>query len=203
MALPSLIIEGLHFSYPRYPVFSDFDFVSDAGVVVLKGPSGCGKSTLLKLVTGFFQPQRVRRIQTPSDCCLVLQEDSLFPWLSGLENISRILNIPEHEITEHPGYPVVERFVRKRAFEMSYGQRRLIEILRAILRRPTLLCLDEPLNFLDPLSRGRVVDFLQSLDSTFTRIIIATHHADEIANLDGEVYIFDGELPVKELRRER
>jgi|ERR1044072_3496300 ABC-type multidrug transport system ATPase subunit len=202
MTISPFAIEGLYFSYPNFPVFADFHISSQSRVTVLRGPSGCGKTTLLKLVSGLLTPASVVRFDVPSQSCFVVQEDSLLPWLSGIDNLRDFIKISTEQIISHPMFKLVEPFINKKTYTMSYGQRRSIEIFRAVLYRPNFLCLDEPLNFLDPVRRKSVVEFLKAPDLENTRIILSTHHGDDLLELDAETYHFDGNFPVSRLERE-
>jgi len=196
-----MTIDGLFFSYGAFPVFEDFSLVTTKRVVICAGPSGCGKTTLLKLISGILAPDSMRDLAVPRQRCLILQEDSLLPWLSGRDNIERILRISRDDVIAHPMYALVEDYYTRKAFRMSYGQRRLLELFRAILYKPALLCLDEPLNFLDPIRRRLVLKHLASDDLSATQFVVATHHLEELEELDAERFAFDGQIPVKNLSR--
>jgi ABC-type molybdenum transport system ATPase subunit/photorepair protein PhrA len=79
---------------------------------------------------------------------------------------------------------------------MSFGQRRIIELLRAILLAPPLLLLDEPFNFLDPEKREAVASVLASDELARTSLVLSTHHSDELSGLAASSYLFQGGLPV-------
>ena len=171
----------------------------------MKGPSGCGKTTLLKLICGFLNPDAPGMIDgpLPTETCLVLQEDALFPWLSGLGNILALLPIDRGTVESHPIYPLVSPFFHRRAHQLSYGQRRKIEIFRATLLAPAVLCLDEPFNFLDPASRKDIIVGLFS-DKVLprTRIVMTTHLDDDLRILAPRQFVFDGSQPAIALREE-
>lgn len=203
MTFTPLRIEGLSFSYSGQRIFSNFNFQSNEKNVILFGPSGCGKSTLLKLICGFLRPSSIAQFDVGSDHCLVLQEDGLLPWLTGSKNITEFLDISFSEIERHEMFPRVEDLLERKVYAMSYGQRRLIEVFRALLRRPGVLCLDEPMNFLDPASRDIVLEMLVSRDLEGTRMFVVTHHLDEVREFPAERFGFDGRLPVEKLSEER
>lgn len=193
-------IEGLCFSYPKAQIFSNFNFKSDSDFIILKGPSGCGKTTLLKLLSSNLHPDNCETLEVPSKVCMIIQEDSLFPWLTGMDNIRQVIHIETQEILSSPIVEHIKPFIGKKAFEMSYGQRRLIELLRAILFKPDLLCLDEPFNFLDPISRSLVMHFLNSKNGFNTaKVIMSTHYNERILDLPSETFYFDGKFPISQL----
>ena len=151
-------ISNLSFAYQSARVFEDFGLDAQGRIFVLRGPSGCGKTTLLKLCAGVLE--RGEGIIEPlfERPVLILQEDALFPWLTGEQNILRIAKVTPEDLRNSPLYSRIEGFVKQRACQMSFGQRRIIEITRALLVKPDLLCLDEPLNFIDASSRSLILD---------------------------------------------
>jgi NitT/TauT family transport system ATP-binding protein len=197
-----LTIEGLFYSYSDHEVFRNFSLRSQSNLVVLRGPSGCGKTTLLKLLSGNLEPDQPAAQPPTKGACLVLQEDSLMPWLSGIDNISLFMRIPHEQFRTHPMYELVQSFVDRKACNMSYGQRRMVELFRAILFRPPYLYLDEPFNFLDEDRMGLVAPFLRRELLKDTLIVLSNHHQDDGAIVKGaQTFKFDGQFPVTSLRQ--
>ncbi|WP_234672443.1 ATP-binding cassette domain-containing protein [Dyadobacter sp. CY261] len=188
-------------------MFKDFNFASNAQYIVFQGRSGCGKSTLLKLLSGNLWHELgtmdLNSLQTP---CLILQEDSLFPWLNGYSNIALVTGKSKDEIKSHILFPELQGFLDKKAYEMSFGQRRIIELFRAMLFEPEILYLDEPFNYLDEHSRSLIARILFSKDllpKTKT-IILTTHYDSDIELLRHqkyEVYHFSGVMPYAKLEK--
>ena len=196
----TLRIEELSYSYRGLEVFKDFSLQSKTKITVLRGASGCGKTTLLKLLSGNLQPDRATTMPETKGSCLVLQEDSLFPWLTGIENISKLTKIDEHIFSRHRMYELIANFVDRKACRMSYGQRRMVELFRAIVFRPRFLYLDEPFNFLDEDNMGLVVPFLQDDWLKDTTIVLSNHHRDDVGILQAaDVFKFDGKFPISSL----
>ncbi len=195
-------IKNLNFSYGPKEIFGGLSLASSSKFIVFKGASGCGKTTLLKLISGNLQPGSFDKMTEYTKTCMIIQEDALLPWMSGLKNITKICKVPKEDVTSHPMYKHVEPFIYQKACNMSYGQRRLIELLRALLRKPDLLCLDEPFNFLDPRSRKKVSSLLnpEELYLEGTTILMSTHYNEDLSEFSPETFYFDGLLPVKCLR---
>jgi len=195
-------LRNLSFSYGATPVLRGISADFAERVTVLKGPSGCGKTTLLKLLCGFLTPDAAGTVDglSPAETCLVLQEDALFPWLSGLGNILALLPIGREAIESHPIYPLVSPFLHRRAHQLSYGQRRKIELFRATLLAPAVLCLDEPFNFLDPRSREDIVGLFSDSILPRTRIVMTTHLDDDLRVLGPRQFVFEGSQPATALR---
>lgn len=196
-----MFIKKLTFNYGNFLIFEDFCFESNHKFIVIKGPSGCGKTTLLKLISGNLNPFFLESMKEFATISMIIQEDALFPWLSGINNIKKILNLSHEKILNHSLYPHVETFINKLSCEMSYGQRRLIELFRVFLYKPKLLCLDEPFNFLDPKSRNQVALMLNKYisEQADCTIIMSSHYNEDIVDLNSDIYYFDGNFPVKKL----
>lgn len=185
-------------------MFENFGIAFQSSFAVLKGPSGCGKTTLLKLLTGILIANEMVALPPVARTTLILQEDALFPWMTGIRNILNILPIAERELLQHPLYKHVAPFIGQMAYQMSFGQRRMIELLRAFLYKPDVLCLDEPFNFLDPTNRKRMLDFILPANGFLpdTTIIMSTHYREDTSGLGLETYYFDGDFSVKRLLTE-
>jgi NitT/TauT family transport system ATP-binding protein len=198
-----MIIKGLRFSYDSMLLFDNFDFESKHRITAFKGPSGCGKTTLLKILSKNLIPQKLEFSQFYESTFLVIQEDGLLPWLNGEENIIRFLDIKKHEIKAHELFQVVEPFFQKKTFEMSYGQRRIIELFRAILAKPNLLLLDEPFNFLDNKNRAIIAKILIELSKDECEIVFSSHNNEDLSGIEANIFFFDGLFPVNELKSVR
>jgi NitT/TauT family transport system ATP-binding protein len=198
----SILVEGLTYSYKGFEVFRNFSLKCDSNIVVLRGASGCGKTTLLKLLSGNLEPNCANAMPPAERSCLVLQEDSLFPWLTGIENITKITRIAESVFEKHPMYDLVAAFIDRKASRMSYGQRRMVELFRAILYHPRYLYLDEPFNFLDEGNIGLIVPFLQDASMKDVTLVMSNHHRDDGGIMESaNIFKFDGQFPVSSLRR--
>ena len=201
---PNITIDGLFYSYKDLEVFRNFSLQANSKTIVLRGPSGCGKTTLLKLLSGNLIPNSVIAMPSTKHSCLVLQEDSLFPWLTGVENISIMTRQNPGQFKNHPMYELISDFVNQKACRMSYGQRRLIELFRAIIFRPRFLYLDEPFNFLDEKRIKLVLPFLQGDFMDGINLTLSSHHHDNVALIESaNVFQFDGTFPVSNLEKLR
>jgi taurine transport system ATP-binding protein len=188
----------MNFSYNSQAVFSEFGLVTSRRIVGLSGPPGCGKTTLLKILAGFLKPATSASFEVPQGGLLILQEDALLPWLTGWENLELVGLKPRATVLGHPLYTTVEPFLGKRAHAMSFGQRRTVELFRALAIQPDFLCLDEPFNFLDEMTRSTYLGFLLH-GNTSRAVVMSTHHVLELERMQAEVFRFSGELPVSSL----
>jgi multiple sugar transport system ATP-binding protein len=187
--------------------------VDEGEFLTLLGPSGCGKSTLLRLIAGLEQPTHGQVIINGRDVshvepgdrniAMVFQSYALYPHMSAYENIAaglKIRKIPAVEIRQR-----VEEVVRKLGLEnlldrkpgqMSGGQRQRVALGRALVRKPDVFLLDEPLSNLDALLREQVRgDLKQLFDKQQAPVVYVTHDQTEAMTLSTKVAVlYDGIL---------
>jgi osmoprotectant transport system ATP-binding protein len=176
------------------------------------GPSGCGKSTLLRLIIGLLKPDDGRITFDETEVTeanaqalrrrvgYVIQEGGLFPHLTARGNVllmSRHLRRPASESEKRlEELCVLSRFPRNALDrfpnELSGGQRQRVSLMRALMRSPELLLLDEPLGALDPLVRSALQ---QDLKEIFNRLqqttVLVTHDMGEAAYLADEIVLMN------------
>ena len=170
-------------------------------LLVVTGPSGAGKSTLLRIVAGLEQPSSgtVLLDGEPAgalrpdqrDIGMVFQQDALFPHLTVRENLAlglRLRKYPKAEIRSRVEATAamlglashLGRFPK----ELSGGERQRVSLGRAIIRRPKVLLLDEPLVHLDPATREKlrheIVRLQRELQAT---MIYVTHDEAEAKSI--------------------
>lgn len=188
------------------PGFSlDAAFTAPAGVTVLFGPSGSGKSTLLACVAGLRRPAAGRvcvggavlfDTATGADvrterrrCAMVFQDARLFPHLSVATNLRYGLRRAAPG-TEGPAFEEVvdllgiAPLLGRRPRTLSGGERQRVALGRALLARPRLLLMDEPLAALDGPRKAEILPFLERLrDMSGVPILYVTHALDEVDRL--------------------
>jgi len=173
----------------------------------LLGPSGCGKTTLLRMIAGFELPEGGRIVLDGEDITAlppnrrkvntVFQNYALFPHLDVFENIAfglRVARRPEREIRDE-----VETMLelmrmrgerRKRPEQLSGGQRQRVAVARALVNRPQVLLLDEPLAALDLKLRQHL---LMELDLIHDRVgitfVYVTHDQGEAMSLSDRIAV--------------
>lgn len=196
----------------RFPGFVlDAAFtVPASGVAALFGPSGCGKSTILAAVAGLLRPDGGRVIlngQTLFDgaqrrmvpperrrCGVVFQDSRLFPHLSVETNLRyglrRAPSAPRGSIAEGPGMEEVinllgiGHLLGRRPAALSGGEKQRVALGRALLSRPDLLLMDEPLAALDAARKSEVLPFLSRLRERLSiPVLYVTHALDEVDRL--------------------
>ncbi|WP_274426021.1 ABC transporter ATP-binding protein [Chelativorans sp. YIM 93263] len=147
--------------------------IRDREFVVFVGPSGCGKSTLLRLIAGldpitegsFHLNERMMNDVAPSKrgIAMVFQSYALYPHMDVYENMAfgvRLMGLPKEEIesriSEAARMLKMEELLKRKPRELSGGQRQRVAIGRALVRKPEVFLLDEPLSNLDAALRSEV-----------------------------------------------
>ncbi|GHV72208.1 ABC transporter ATP-binding protein [Spirochaetia bacterium] len=167
--------------------FSSGEFVS------LIGPSGCGKSTLLRLIAGLNRPDSGtldldgEEITAPGcERGLVFQDPTLFPWKNIYENIAFGLRARKVYREEKGSIPEFIKLVGLEGFEKSYphqlsgGMAQRASLARALVNKPKVLLLDEPLGALDAFTRMNMQDeILKIWEQRGMTTVMVTHDVDE------------------------
>ncbi len=185
----------------------DIAFSAPPGVTVLFGPSGAGKSSVLLAVAGLLRPDRATILldgQPLHDlptarrrCGVVFQEARLFPHLSVLANLRfGLLRAPKAatgpslaEVTDLLG---LDGFLQRRPHTLSGGERQRVALGRALLSRPRLLLMDEPLAALDGPRRLDILPFLERLVATARLpVLYVTHALDEADRLADHLVLIE------------
>jgi NitT/TauT family transport system ATP-binding protein len=200
-----LVVEKVGHRYGDVVALEEIDLaVREGEILALIGPSGCGKSTLLGIMGGILQPSAGRVLvkgEAPPDCLnpftFIFQDFALLPWRTVEDNVALAL--------EHHGLDAQERNARvegvldrtrlldfRHAFpkQLSGGMRQRVGIARALVVRPAILFLDEPLSALDAQTRDLLMeDFLALWLAQRTTAVYVTHNLAEALLLADRVAV--------------
>jgi putrescine transport system ATP-binding protein len=186
----------------------------DAGeFFTLLGGSGCGKTTLLRMIAGFERPDHGRITIAGKDMTplpphrrpvnMMFQSYALFPHLSVFDNVAfglRQERLPRADIlarvTEALTLFEIEALAQRRPDQLSGGQRQRVALARALVKRPSLLLLDEPLAALDRRLRQRTAFELARIQRQVgITFVMVTHDQEEAMNLSTRIGVMrDGAL---------
>ena len=188
-------------------------YINDSEFLTLLGPSGCGKTTTLQIIGGFVKPTAgsvlfdgVRINDIPPhkrQVNTVFQRYALFPHLDVYDNIAfglRIAKLGEDEIakrvTEMLEVVGMRGFEERKVDNLSGGQQQRIAIARALVNRPKVLLLDEPLGALDlRLRKDMQVELKRIQQQMGITFIFVTHDQEEALTMSDTIVVMDkGEI---------
>jgi multiple sugar transport system ATP-binding protein len=183
--------------------------IPDGELMVLVGPSGCGKSTLLRLVAGleeatsggiFLDDREVSRVKPQDrDVAMVFQNYALFPHLNVEQNMAFSLKFrkvakPEIRLRVAEAAEVLglAGLLRRKPAELSGGQRQRVALGRAMVCKPKVFLLDEPLSNLDARMRAGMRAEIAELHRRLgTTMIFVTHDQTEAMTLGQRLCVLD------------
>ncbi len=184
--------------------------IEDGEFFTFVGPSGCGKSTILNLIAGLEEPTTgallfdgtaVNRLSPAErDVALVFQSYALYPHMTVYENIAFPLRMRKErqqtiraEVERVAGLLGISELMGQRPKQLSGGQRQRVALGRAIVRRPRVFLMDEPLSNLDARlrmeTRGELKRLHQELGIT---TVYVTHDQSEALSLSDRLAVLAG-----------
>lgn len=174
--------------------------VRDGEFLAIVGPSGCGKTTLMNILAGFERPDRgqvivdgVARIGPNPKGIAIAQQGSVFPWLTVQQNLMFGLNSHKKnaELADHYAAMVgLKGFEGAYPHELSGGMLKRVEIARALVVKPEILYMDEPLSALDALMNLRVrLELLRILEEERHTVLLITHDIEEAIHMADRVMV--------------
>ena len=216
--MEGLIAQGLFKRFGPRRVVDSVSFDIQRGEVVgLLGPNGAGKTTSFYMMVGLLRPdggriflegEEISDLPMYKRCRMGLgylpQESSVFRKLTVEENLLAILETLDlshsqrlerlHELLEELD---LTRLARHKAFSLSGGERRRLEITRALVTSPRYLLLDEPFTGIDPIAIGDIQEIVARLRERGIGILITDHNVRETLAITDRAYIlYDGKILV-------
>ncbi len=209
-AAPLLATDGLVKEYRKRRVVNGVSIVVGAGEIVgLLGPNGAGKTTTFNMVVGGVRPDagHVRfngaeitrlpmHLRARQGIGYLTQEPSVFRKLTVEQNILAILETCEMDSTERAvrlKYLLDELdltgVAKSMAYQLSGGEKRRLEITRALVTSPKLLLLDEPFSGIDPIAVYEVQKIIRRLRERGLGILITDHNVRETLKLVDRAYL--------------
>lgn len=206
-----LSLRGIKKRFKAVEVLHGIDLeIKDRELIVFVGPSGCGKSTLLRLIAGldplvegeFLLDDKRMNDVAPSrrGIAMVFQSYALYPHMDVYENMAfgaKLMGLtpPEVEarIAEASRMLQLGPLLKRRPRELSGGQRQRVAIGRALVRKPQLLLLDEPLSNLDAALRSEVrLEIARLHREIGSTTIYVTHDQVEAMTLADRIVVMNG-----------
>ena len=215
----ALTAVGLVKSYGKRKVVDDVSVTVRPGEVVgLLGPNGAGKTTTFYLIVGLLRPQAGSIALGDDDLTddpvylrarrgigYLSQEPSIFRRMTVRENVLAVLEtlgIPRKEQLERLDGLLEELNLKPLADrsggQLSGGERRRVEITRALVTRPRFLLLDEPFVGIDPIAVGEIQDIVQRLKARGLGMLITDHNVRETLRItDRASIMYQGRILVE------
>lgn len=202
--------EKLVKSYRGKKVVNEVDVNVRAGEIVgLLGPNGAGKTTTFYMVTGlihptggqvYFKDRNVSKVPMYQRARMGMgylsQEPSIFRKLTVQENVMAILEtlpISRRERRERLEFLLnelkISHLAKQRAYTLSGGERRRLEITRALVTNPSLILLDEPFSGVDPLAVYEVQEIIKELREKGLGVLITDHNVRETLAVVDRAYL--------------
>ena len=206
------MLEAQHLAkeYKRREVVSDVSFdVKRGDIVGLLGPNGAGKTTTFNMIVGIVGPNAGRILLDGRDITdlpmyrrarlgigYLPQEPSIFRRLTVRENLMAILEtlpITKGE-REKRMQTLLEEFgvshlAKEKGYTLSGGERRRVEISRALVTEPSILLLDEPFAGIDPIAVQDIQEMISGLRAKGLGILITDHNVRETLRITDRAYI--------------
>ena len=208
--------ENLVKIYRKRKVVDDVSIqVRQGEVVGLLGPNGAGKTTTFYMIIGFIKPEsgeilldHERITQLPMyerarrGIGYLSQEPSIFRKLSVERNIMAILQMQkisgeerENRLQALLNELDISHLAKNKAYTLSGGERRRVEITRALSTRPKFMLLDEPFSGIDPIAVEDIQKIIYRLKEKNLGILITDHNVRETLSITDRAYIMcDGEI---------
>jgi spermidine/putrescine transport system ATP-binding protein len=208
---PAISLRGVSKRYGRETAVHPLDLdIGEGEFFCLLGPSGCGKTTTLNLIGGFVSASsgaiRIRGRQVDSlppyarDVNTVFQSYALFPHMTVADNVGfglKMARIPKPEraarVADALALVGLEELGRRRPGALSGGQQQRVAVARALVNRPAVLLLDEPLGALDLKLRKRLqLELAQIHREVGTVFVYVTHDQEEALALADRIAVMRG-----------
>ena len=214
--VPDLSARGLVKTYGDRTVVNGMSMDVRCGEIVgLLGPNGAGKTTTFYMIVGLVKPnegsvsfrgedvtQLPVFMRARKGLGYLAQEASVFRKLSVWNNVMAILETLDMKRADRAARCEelltsldLLKVAKQPAYTLSGGERRKLEIARALVRRPSILMLDEPFAGVDPLAVHDIQEIVRNLRSQGLGIIITDHNVRETLNVVDRAYlVYDGRL---------
>ncbi len=207
-----LEIIGLKKSFGKKTVVSDVNFsVNSGNIVGLLGPNGAGKSTTFYMIVGVYKPDKGKimlnneditynqmYIRARNGITYLPQEPSIFRKLSVEDNIKMVFETMEYnpDLIEEKTEEIMKNMNilhirRSKGYSLSGGERRRVEISRALATAPIFMLLDEPFAGIDPIAVNELRGIIFSLKEKGIGIIISDHNVRDTLNACDMAYIIN------------
>ncbi|GAF66694.1 ABC transporter ATP-binding protein [Bacillus sp. TS-2] len=207
-------VENIHKKYGREPILNGVSFeITFPTITALVAPNGSGKSTLMNIITNLekFDKGSVEIMGMKNTDPVIfkhisyMQDNSvLYNHLTGydhLQFIAEVHSVPKKQLLELITYIGIDSYIHKKVKQYSLGMKQHLLLTMALINKPKLLILDEPLNGLDPTSSIRVRELLLQLKNEGTTVLLSSHNLAEVDQVTSDIlFLKDGKLISENLK---
>lgn len=208
--MDKITLRDIYKSYGAEKVIEGLDLsIREGSFTVLLGPSGCGKSTILRMIAGlekenageiYINGRNMKGVEPGDrDIAMVFQNYALYPTMTVRENMEfglKNMKVPKpererriNEITEMIG---LGDYMHKKPQFLSGGQRQRVALGRAMVRKPQVFLMDEPLSNLDAKLRSQIrTDLIELHRRLKTTFVYVTHDQVEAMSMGTEVVLLE------------
>lgn len=209
-----LQVDRLSKSYPQHHAVQDLSFsVEEGQCVALLGPNGAGKTTTINMLTGLIKPtsgqihlyqQGVKVEDRRPYIGYLPQMPSFYPWMTGVEFVCHAGQLSgltrkkaEQSAAEWLDRVGLGEASRRKIGGYSGGMKQRLGFAQALIHRPKLLILDEPVSALDPVGRRDVLRLLRELQQEMT-ILFSTHVLHDAEEICDQILMMrDGQIAIE------
>ena len=209
-AITTLSAQGISKSYNSRKVVDNIHIHINKGEIVgLFGPNGAGKTTTFYMIIGFLKPNGGKIMLNDEDMTdlpmfmrarkgitYLPQEPSVFKKMSVEDNLKAILEFlnVDRELMQHKILEILESFklehlAKNSADSLSGGERRRLEIARALMTSPQFMLLDEPFSGIDPISVSDLKKIIGGLKKRDIGILLSDHNVRESLPICDRAYV--------------
>lgn len=199
--MTNLSLHNISLSFADVKILSDLSYTfSNSNIYILSGPSGIGKSTLLKIIAGFDEQKLLSQgevklfdkayTQPSRKIFYVQQEDELFEWMTVSEHLKYFIKLGADSKLCEEYLQKFELVLASKLYpvQLSFGMKRRLSILRAMVFQPDVLLLDETLSSLDSELRNSTLAVIEDYVLKNHKIcIIVSHFPNDIGNLKNKI----------------
>jgi lipopolysaccharide export system ATP-binding protein len=211
-SLPTLVARGLKKRYNQKWAVDSIDLEFRAGEVIgLLGPNGAGKTTTFYIIVGLIKPEGGQvflsgeeithdpmYLRSRKGVTYLPQEPSVFRKLTVEENLMAILETLDLSAEERNRRLTtlleelgISALAKQKAFSLSGGERRRVEISRSLVTSPRFILLDEPFAGIDPLAVVDIQNIITQLKAKGIGVVISDHNVRETLGVCDQAYILN------------
>ncbi len=200
---PTVVVQDVSVWFGQVVALSGLSCSFGAGVTGLLGPNGAGKTTLLRAITGMVDPNQgsVRVVgldpradrSTFSRLALVPEDEAVPPSITARQLVAYVAAL--HRVRDPAAVDRVLDTVGlldvadRRVDRFSKGMRQRVKVASALVKDPSVLVLDEPLNGADPVQRAQLIELFRSLGDEGRTVIVSSHILAEVERLADRIVV--------------